>query len=83
MVTLLPPSMPGTDSEEAWLRAVASSDAFAFLADPAQDTGVTPSAMSRAQKACQALPEKQGLAARVFTKRFRRTAIRNWRPFSK
>ena len=37
MVTLLPPSMPGTDSEEVWLRAAASSDAFAFLADPAED----------------------------------------------
>lgn len=37
IVTLLPPSMPGADSEEAWLRAVASGDAFAFLAEPAED----------------------------------------------
>ena len=36
MVTVLA-SSPGTDSEEAWLRAVSSSDAFAFLADPAED----------------------------------------------
>jgi hypothetical protein len=36
MVTLLPAS-PDTDSEEVWLRAAASSDAFAFLADPAED----------------------------------------------
>ena len=25
------------DSEESWLRAASSSDAFAFLADPAED----------------------------------------------
>lgn len=36
MVTLLPTSS-GTDSEEAWLRAVSANDAFAFLADPAED----------------------------------------------
>ena len=36
MVTLLPASAD-TDSEEVWLRASASSDAFAFLADPAED----------------------------------------------
>ena len=36
MVTLLPASAD-TDSEEVWLRAAASSDAFAFLADPAED----------------------------------------------
>jgi hypothetical protein len=36
MVTLLP-SMSDADSEDAWLRAAASSDAFAFLADPAED----------------------------------------------
>ena len=36
MVTLLP-STPDVDSEDAWLRAAASSDAFAFLADPAED----------------------------------------------
>ncbi len=36
MVTLLP-STSDADSEDAWLRATASSDAFAFLADPAQD----------------------------------------------
>jgi hypothetical protein len=34
--------LPGTadtvlESEEAWLRSVASSDAFAYLADPAED----------------------------------------------
>jgi hypothetical protein len=40
MVTLLP-SSPGADSEEAWLRAAASSDAFAFLADPAEDIYTT------------------------------------------
>ncbi len=38
MVTLLPaPVQTEPDSEEAWLRAVAASDAFAFLADPAED----------------------------------------------
>ena len=36
MVTLLPAS-PDADSEEAWLRAASSSDAFAFLANPAED----------------------------------------------
>ena len=36
MVTLLP-SSPDEDTEEAWLKAAASSDAFAFLADPAED----------------------------------------------
>ncbi len=29
------------ESEEAWLRAAASSDAFAFLADPAEDVYTT------------------------------------------
>ncbi len=38
MVTLLPtPLQTEPDSEEAWLRAMAASDAFAFLADPAED----------------------------------------------
>ena len=36
MVTLLP-STSDADSEDAWLRAAASSDAFAFLADPVED----------------------------------------------
>ena len=36
MVTLLP-SPSDADSEDAWLRVAASSDAFAFLADPAED----------------------------------------------
>ena len=36
IVTLLP-STSDTDSEDVWLRAAASSDAFAFLADPAED----------------------------------------------
>jgi len=36
MVTLLPAPVD-TDSEESWLRAASSSDAFAFLADPAED----------------------------------------------
>jgi hypothetical protein len=36
MVTVLP-SPPDLDSEENWLRAVASSSAFAFLDDPAED----------------------------------------------
>lgn len=36
IVTLLA-SSPDADSEEVWLRAAASSDAFAFLADPAED----------------------------------------------
>jgi hypothetical protein len=38
MVTLLTPAgQNDVGSEEAWLRAVASSEAFAFLADPAED----------------------------------------------
>ena len=36
MVTLLP-STADADSEDAWLRAAAASNAFAFLADPAED----------------------------------------------
>ena len=36
MVTLLPASS-AADSEDLWLRAAASSEAFAFLADPAED----------------------------------------------
>ncbi len=40
MVTLLP-AAAGADSEEAWLRAAASSEAFAFLADPAEDIYTT------------------------------------------
>ena len=36
MVTVLP-SASDTDSEEAWLRAASSSDAFKFLDDPAED----------------------------------------------
>ena len=36
MVTLLPASTDA-ESEEAWLRAASSNDAFAFLADPAED----------------------------------------------
>ena len=36
MVTLLP-SMSDADSEGVWLRAAAASEAFAFLADPAED----------------------------------------------
>ena len=36
MVTVLP-STSDADSEDAWLRAAASSAAFAFLADPAED----------------------------------------------
>jgi hypothetical protein len=36
VVTLLP-SPAETDSEDAWLQAAASSDAFAFLADPSED----------------------------------------------
>ena len=36
LVTLLPASS-ALDSEDVWLRAAASSDAFAFLADPAED----------------------------------------------
>ena len=38
MVTVLStPLEPESHSEEAWLRAMASSDAFDFLADPAED----------------------------------------------
>jgi len=40
MVTLLPAS-PDMDSEENWLRAASSSNAFAFLADPAEDIYTT------------------------------------------
>jgi hypothetical protein len=40
MVTVLS-SASDTDSEEAWLRARASCDAFAFLADPAEDIYTT------------------------------------------
>jgi len=40
MVTLLP-SASDADSEDAWLRAVVSSEAFAFLADPAEDIYTT------------------------------------------
>ena len=36
MVTLLP-FTSDMDSEDAWLRAAAGSEAFAFLADPAED----------------------------------------------
>ena len=36
MVTLLPASTD-SDSEQNWLRAASSSDAFAFLSDPAED----------------------------------------------
>ena len=38
MVTVLPAAAETeSDSEEAWLRATAASDVFAFLADPAED----------------------------------------------
>jgi hypothetical protein len=38
MVTVLPSaSEPELETEEAWLRAAAASEAFAFLADPAED----------------------------------------------
>jgi len=38
MVTVLPSaSEPESETEEAWIRAAASSEAFAFLADPAED----------------------------------------------
>jgi hypothetical protein len=40
MVTVLP-SSSDTDSEEAWLRAASANDAFAFLADPAEDVYTT------------------------------------------
>ncbi len=36
MVTLLP-FVSDTNSEESWLQAVSTSEAFAFLADPAED----------------------------------------------
>ena len=36
MVTLLP-FASDPDSEDVWLRAAASSDAFAFLADPSEN----------------------------------------------
>jgi hypothetical protein len=36
MVTLLP-SASDTDSDDAWLRAAASSEAFAFLRSPTED----------------------------------------------
>ena len=36
MVTLLP-SAADPDAEETWLRVASSGDAFAFLADPAED----------------------------------------------
>lgn len=38
IVTVLPAaSEPESDNEEVWLRVATSSDAFAFLADPAED----------------------------------------------
>ena len=40
VVTLLPSisaSQMGPDSEATWLRAATASEAFAFLADPAED----------------------------------------------
>lgn len=38
MVTVLPAvSESDSDTEEVWLRATATSDAFAFLSDPAED----------------------------------------------
>ncbi len=38
MVTVLPAaSEPAFEIEEVWLRTAASSDAFAFLADPDED----------------------------------------------
>ena len=40
IVTLLP-SSSAAESEDAWLRAAASSDAFAFLADPVEDIYTT------------------------------------------
>ncbi|MBN8249921.1 MAG: hypothetical protein J0L84_21075, partial [Verrucomicrobia bacterium] len=36
MVTVLP-AASDADSEEAWLRAATSSEAFAFMTDPAED----------------------------------------------
>ena len=40
MVTVLP-SSSDADSEAVWLRAASASDAFAFLADPAEDIYTT------------------------------------------
>jgi hypothetical protein len=40
MVTLLASPIEA-DSEQAWLQAAASSDAFRFLADPAEDIYAT------------------------------------------
>ena len=40
IVTLLP-AAADTDSEKSWLRAVSASNAFAFLADPAEDIYTT------------------------------------------
>ena len=38
IVTMLPAASENeSDSEEAWLRAVASNDSFEFLADPVED----------------------------------------------
>ena len=37
MVTVLPEAAGAEESEEAWLRAIASSESFKFLADPAED----------------------------------------------
>ena len=38
MVTVLPSGLgQDADTESGWLRAAVSSDAFAFLADPAED----------------------------------------------
>lgn len=37
MVTLLPTASDRDGEENAWLRAAASSEAFAFLSDPAED----------------------------------------------
>ena len=43
IVTVLPPGADAEgESEEAWLRAVSSSDAFAFLADHAEDIYTAP-----------------------------------------
>ena len=40
MITVLPGS-PEVESEDAWLRIAASSEAFQFLADPAEDVYTT------------------------------------------
>ena len=38
LVMVLPANAePDTDSDDNWLRSAAGSDAFAFLADPAED----------------------------------------------